>query len=92
MKSTAEYSRESSMVERVPNPFASVEGQVRPHRTSGRPASKRVRGKVLFTGGLFGLMGSVFILASPKLGLPLAVAGMLVAGLLSAGATLLARR
>jgi len=92
MKTTAEFGQIGARaLERTPDPFASVEVP-RVRRSPQRPTRKRVRGKILFVGGLLALVGAGFILAAPQLGIGVAIAGTLLASLASAGVTLLARR
>jgi hypothetical protein len=52
---------------------------------------KRSRGKILFAGGVLGVVGVAFVLAAPELGVLSAVGGTL-ASIGSAGITILSRR
>jgi hypothetical protein len=55
------------------------------------PERRRSRGKVLFIGGVLGLVGVGFLAAAPELGAASVVGGIL-ASIGSAGVTLLARK
>jgi len=68
------------------------EGRVVGYETEpAAPERRRSRGKMLLAGGLLGLVGAGFIVFAPELGIVSAVGGVL-AGVGSAGMTLLARK
>ena len=81
-----------SLIERPPTPkWAPVNIQAFEEELAVNTKRRRSRGRLLLVSGLLGLLGAAFICAVPELGIASAVGGAL-AGLGSAGVTLLARR
>ena len=82
---TATHFERASINREVQKTAPSVTGEI-------RQVYKPQRGKVLLAAGLLGVLSAAFILAAPELGLATAIGGTLLAGISSAGVTLLARR
>jgi hypothetical protein len=56
------------------------------------PMRKRPRGKVLLAAGILAIVAASFMVALPEIGAMAAFTGTILAGISSAGVTLLARR